>query len=142
MAEGNGGPGVAGQAVAAGHVGRSRTSSGWVGFSGTLLLINGGAALLVKLLSADPLVERAVWVSAAAAAGVQLVGFGCAKYLLYRKQGLFVAWGGAMAVRFLSLVIYALLVFKTLGLVPAPALVTFAALLLLTSIAEPLFLNA
>lgn len=115
---------------------------GWVGFAGVLLIVNGGAAVLVAVLTKDPLIQRAVWISAAVAAGVQLAGFGCAKYLLYRKLGLFSAWGGAMAVRFASLVIYALLVFKTLGLVPAPALVSFAALLLLTSIVEPLFLNA
>lgn len=114
---------------------------GWFSFAIVLLLVNGGAALLAAVLTKDPLVQRAVWVSAAAAAGVQLAGFGCAKYLLYRKFGLFSAWGGAMAVRFVSLVTYALLVFKALGLVPAPALVSFAALLLLTSIAEPLFLN-
>ena len=121
-----------------------RKPHGWLGFSLVLLLVNGGAALLVAVLTRDPLVKQAVWTSATVAAGVQLVGFGCAKYLLYRKLGLFSAWGGAMAVRFASLVIYALLVFKTLDgvLVPAPALVSFAALLLLTSIVEPLFLNA
>ncbi len=51
------------------------------------------------------------------------------------------AWGAAMAVRVVSLSVYALLVFKTLGLVPAPALITFAGLLLVTSVVEPLFLN-
>ena len=115
--------------------------AGWAGFTGTLLVVNGGVAVLASVLTQDSLVVRAVWFSAAVAAGVQLVGFGCAKYLLHRKLNLFVAWGGAMAVRFIALVVYALLVFKVLGLVPAPALVSFAALLLLTSIAEPLFLN-
>jgi hypothetical protein len=115
---------------------------GWVGFSLVLLVVNGGVALLATLISKDPLVVRAMTISAAVAAGSQLVGFGCAKYLLGRKMNLFAAWGAAMAVRFVSLSVYALLVFKTLGLVPAPALITFAGLLLLTSIAEPLFLNS
>ena len=119
-----------------------RRPGGWLGFAVVLLVVSGGAAGLVSVLTKDPLVQRAVWTSAAVAAVVTLVGFGCAKYLMYRKLGLFSAWGGAMAVRFVSLVIYALLVYKTLGLVPAPALVSFAALLLVTSIAEPLFLNA
>ena len=115
---------------------------GWGGFAGLLLVVSAGTGFLTSALTTDALVVRAVWISAATAAGVQLAGFACAKYLLYRKLGLFTAWGGAMAVRFVSLVVYSLLVFKALGLVPAPALVTFAALLLLTSIAEPLFLNA
>jgi hypothetical protein len=48
-----------------------------------------------------------------------------------------------MAVRFVSLATYALVVFKRpdLMLVPAPALVTFAALLMVTSIVEPIFLD-
>ncbi|GDX87827.1 hypothetical protein LBMAG44_17400 [Gemmatimonadota bacterium] len=115
---------------------------GWLGFSIVLLVVNGGAAWLLSLLTKDPLVARAVWTSAAAAAGVQLIGFGCAKLMMGRDMGLFAAWGAAMGIRFLSLVVYALLVFKVLGLVPAPALVSFAGLLLLTSIVEPLFLNA
>ena len=117
---------------------------GWLGFLLVLAAANGGGAFLVALIASDPVVTRAVWTSAAVAAVVQLAGFACAKALLSRKQGIFVAWGAAMGVRLLSLVIYALLVFTVLGtqLVPAPALVSFAAFLLVTSIAEPLFLNA
>lgn len=118
-----------------------KSASGWAGFTGVLLVVNGGVALLATLISKDPLVVRAMTISAAVAAGSQLVGFACAKYLLGRKMGLFAAWGAAMAVRFVSLSVYALLVFKTLGLVPAPALITFAGLLLVTSVVEPLFLN-
>jgi len=118
-----------------------KSADGWAGFAGVLLVVNGGVALLATLISRDPLVVRAMTISAAAAAGSQLVGFGCAKYLLGRKMNLFAAWGAAMAVRFVSLSVYALLVFKSLGLVPAPALITFAGLLLLTSVVEPLFLN-
>ena len=118
------------------------TAKGWIGFSLVLLVVNGGGAALVALVAKDPLVTRAVWTSAVVAAGVQLAGFACAKLMLGRKMGLFTAWGAAMAVRFIALVVYALLVFKVMTLVPAPALVSFAALLLLTSIAEPLFLNA
>ena len=118
-------------------------AKGWGGFILSLLVANAGGAWLVALIAKDPLVSRAVWTSAAVAAGVQLLGFGFAKALMSNKQGIFVAWAAAMGVRFASLVIYALLVFKVLTeLVPAPALVSFAMFLLLTSIAEPLFLNA
>ena len=119
-----------------------KSANGWAGFAGVLLVVNGGVAILATLISKDPLVVRAMTISAAVAAGSQLVGFGCAKYLLGRKMNLFAAWGAAMAVRLVSLSVYALLVFNTLGLVPAPALITFAGLLLLTSAVEPLFLNA
>jgi hypothetical protein len=116
---------------------------GWMGFVGVLALAGGGAAVLVSLVSRDPLLVRAVTVSAGLAAAAQLAGFGFAKYLLFRNVHVFAAWGVAMAVRFVSLTIYGLVVFKRpdLMLVPAPALVTFAALLMVTSIVEPIFLN-
>lgn len=118
--------------------------SGWLGFTASLLVASGLAVAAARLLSQDPVIHRAVTASAVAATLVQLAGFGVAKLMMYRKQHLFAAWGGAMAVRFLSLGTYALVVFKapSLGLVPAPALVTFAALLLATSVAEPIFLNS
>jgi hypothetical protein len=113
----------------------------WIGFVLVLAVVCGGSAALAATVSTDPLVIRAVTTSAAVAAAVQLAGFGAAKWMLGSKQGLFVAWGGAMAVRFVSLGVYALLVYKKLGLVPAPALITFAGLLMVTSIVEPLFLR-
>ena len=119
-----------------------RRFKGWAGFSASLLMANAGGAALVALVANDPLVTRAVWTSAAAAGGAQLIGFGAARMIMARKQGIFVAWGAAMGVRFASLAVYTLLVFKASTLVPAPALVSFAAFLLVTSIAEPLFLNA
>jgi hypothetical protein len=120
-----------------------RTLRGSIEYSVLLLLICGGAAGLALLVSSDPLVERAVMVSATLAAVAQLAGFACARYLLGRNMNLFAGWAAAMVVRFASLAIYALVVFKApqYALVPAPALVSFAALLLATSIPEPLFLN-
>ena len=117
---------------------------GWVGFAAVLLLASGAVAGLSTALSKDPVLVRALGVSAGLAAVVQYAGFGCTKYLMYRKLNLFAAWGGAMAVRFLSLAVYALVVIKRpdLMLPQAPTLVTFAGLLLVTSIVEPLFLNA
>lgn len=116
---------------------------GSVEFLVVLVAVCAGASALALLISPDPLVERAVTVSAALAAAAQLVGFACAKYLLSRKMNLFAAWGAAMVVRFASLAAYALVVFKApqFSLVPAPALITFATLLMLSSIPEPLFLN-
>ena len=110
-----------------------------------LVVTSGIAWGLAVMLSTDPLLIRAVQVSAMVALVVQLAGFACAKYLIGRKMNLFAAWGGAMGVRLLSLVIYAVLVIKAprLGLmaVQAPALVTFALLLFVTSVLEPLFLH-
>jgi hypothetical protein len=114
-------------------------------FLGILIVASGIAVGLVRMLTTDALLVRAVQVSAMVALVVQAVGFGCAKYLIGRKMNLFAAWGGAMGVRLISLIIYALLVFKApqigLSLVAAPALMTFAMLLVATSIVEPLFLN-
>jgi hypothetical protein len=121
------------------------TRTGWGPFVMVLVIASGLAAGLAAMLSSDGALIRAVSMSAGVALLVQLGGFGCAKYLLGRKMNLFAAWGGAMAVRMISLVIYAALVLKSpkLGLAPlaAPALITFALLLFLTSIVEPLFLN-
>jgi hypothetical protein len=118
---------------------------GWLAFVVVLVIASGLAAGLAAMISTDGALIRAVSISAGVALVVQLAGFGCAKYLLGRKMNLFAAWGGAMAVRMISLVIYAALVLKSpkLGLAPlaAPALITFALLLFLTSIVEPLFLN-
>lgn len=112
-----------------------------IAFVVILVVVCGGGAWLVTLIANDPQVTRAAWMSAAVACGVQLIGFAAARLLVARKAGVFVAWGVATAVRFVSLVVYALLVFKVLGLVPAPALVTYAGLLMLTSIVEPMFLT-
>ncbi|HVZ49126.1 MAG TPA: hypothetical protein VG916_10105 [Gemmatimonadaceae bacterium] len=119
-------------------------TQGWIGFASVLVLTSGAVAALATFLSRDPLLVRALGVSAGLAAVVQYAGFAATKYLMHRKLNLFAAWGGAMAVRFVSLAVYALVVLKRpdLMLPPAPSLVTFAALLLVTSIVEPLFLNA
>lgn len=117
---------------------------GWGGFLLTLIVANAGGAFLIALIAKDPLISRAAWTSAAVAAGVQLIGFGFAKFLMANEKGIFVAWAAALSVRFVSLVVYALLVFNVFAgsLVPAPTLICFAIFLLLTSVAEPLFLNA
>jgi hypothetical protein len=119
---------------------------GSLGFLVTLIIPSAVAVVLARLLSTDALLLRAVQVSAVVALVVQLAGFGCAKYLLGRNMNLFAAWGGAMAVRMLSLVLYAVLVMKApalgMAVVAAPALMTFALLLVVTSIVEPLFLNS
>jgi hypothetical protein len=117
----------------------------WLAFVVVLVVASGIAAGLAAMISTDQALIRAVCISALVALLVQVAGFGCAKYLLGRKMNLFAAWGGAMAARMVSVVVYAALVLKApkLGLAPvaAPALITFALLLFVTSIVEPLFLN-
>ena len=117
---------------------------GWIGFAAVLLVTSGAVAVLSAVLSKDPVLVRGLGVSAGLAAVVQYAGFGFTKYLMRRKLHVFAAWGGAMGIRFLSLIAYALIVIKRpdLMLPPAPTLVTFAALLFVTSSVEPLFLNA
>lgn len=123
----------------------STKTLGWPAFAMVLVVASGIAAGLAAMLSSDGALIRAVSISAGVAVVVQAAGFACAKYLLGRKMTLFAAWGGAMAVRGLSLVLYALLVIKSPKLemtqVAAPALISFALLLFVTSIVEPLFLN-
>lgn len=117
---------------------------GWIGFAVVLLLAGGAVAGLATALSDNPILIRALVVSAGLAVVVQYAGFAVTKYLMRRQLTLFAAWGGAMGVRLVSLTIYALVVIERpdLLLPAAPALVTFALLLVATSIVEPLFLNA
>jgi hypothetical protein len=51
------------------------------------------------------------------------------------------AWGAGSLVRLLTLVVYALLVVKTFGLSPAPALLSMAVFFFLSTLVEPLFLR-
>jgi hypothetical protein len=70
---------------------------------------------------------------------VQLVAFAVTKALARRH--LIAGWGAGSLLRFMTLVVYALLAVKVLGVAPVAALVSLATFLFLSTLIEPLFLR-
>ena len=102
----------------------------------------GVAALLVVLLAVfhGPGETRAVLVSAAVALLVQAVSFTLAR--LAARGNVFKAWGAGSALRLITLVLYALVLVRPLGLPPVAALVSLAALFFVTTVLESLLLSS
>lgn len=82
---------------------------------------------------------RTVLVSAALAVVVQLLAFGVAR--AFRLRNLLLGWGLGSALRLVALVVYAVVVARLWRASLAPALVSFAAFLFVTTIVEPVFLK-
>jgi hypothetical protein len=97
------------------------------------------AGWLLTLAFSGPRDAAAIWLSAGVAVAVQLAAFAVTRALA--PQNLVAGWGVGSLLRFLSLVIYALLAVKVLGVAPAAALVSLATFLFLSTLIEPLFLR-
>jgi hypothetical protein len=108
-------------------------------FAGASAAIIAVAALVLALVFSGPDEPRAVWTSAVFALVVQVGSFILARRLGRRQMML--GWGAAAGLRFVSLVVYAVVVAKVVGLPIAPALIGLATFFFLTSLIEPLFLR-
>lgn len=97
----------------------------------------GGA--LLSLAFRGPGDRPAVWISAAVAVLLQLVAFAVAQTA--SRAGLVARMGAGMLVRFLGLVGYALLVALALKVPPVAALISLVALLVASSLLEPLLIR-
>jgi hypothetical protein len=84
--------------------------------------------------------RRAVLVSAAVVLVVQVVAFTLAR--LAAPGNVFKAWGAGAILRFLTLVVYALVLLKPLGLPALPALMSLVTLLFVTTVLESLLLTS
>lgn len=84
--------------------------------------------------------RRAVLVSLGVAVLVQAVAFTLAR--LSAPGKLIKAWGAGSALRFLTLMLYALVLVKPLGLPAVPALISLAALFFVTTVLESLLLTS
>jgi hypothetical protein len=82
----------------------------------------------------------AVWVSAGVAVILQLVAFAVARTAGH--AGLMARMGAGALVRFLGLVVYALLVALAFKLPPVSALVSLAAFLFVSSVLEPILIRS
>jgi hypothetical protein len=82
---------------------------------------------------------KAIQLSALVAAVVQIGAFAATKLLAPRN--VMAAWGAGSLLRLLTLIVYALLAVKVLGLAAAPALLSLVAFFFLSTLLEPLFLR-
>jgi hypothetical protein len=94
---------------------------------------------LLALAFPGPQDAAAIRLSAVVAIVVQLVAFAVTRMLARRH--LIAGWGAGSLLRFMTLVVYALLAVKVLGVAPVAALVSLATFLFLSTLIEPLFLS-
>jgi hypothetical protein len=98
------------------------------------------AGIIAGLAAAfAPAAVKIVLYGAAVALVVQLVAFAIARAL--RVRNLLLGWGIGSAMRLIALVIYALAVARFGRGAMAPALLSFAGLLFVTTVVEPVFLK-
>ena len=98
-----------------------------------------GVLALLAVLSADGRVREAIWVSATLAFIVQMIAFMFAR--LFPPSQVMVGWGLGAMLRLMAVVMYGVFVAKVWGAPIAPALLSLAGLLFVTTIVEPVFLK-
>jgi hypothetical protein len=97
------------------------------------------AAWLLTLALTDAGAASAIGISATVAVVVQIAAFAATRTMA--SKNIIAAWGAGALARMLTLFIYALLAVKILGLPAAPALISLAVFLFLSTLLEPLFLR-
>ncbi len=95
-------------------------------------------ALAATRLVTDAAGQQAIWMSAGIAIGIQLVAYGFTRVLA--PANVMAGWGAGILLRFLTLAFHALLGVRIMGLPQAPALMSLAGFLFVTTLFEPLFL--
>ena len=123
-------------------------SSAGGSIAGSLLKFCVAQALLVALAAfaltafvwTTPDDERAVRASAWLAVGVQVVTFAIAR--LVARQNVVAGWGLGVLLRFAAVAMWAFLGVTALGLAPSPALLSLVIFFFVSTLIEPLFLNA
>ncbi len=108
-------------------------------YAGAALAVTLAAAWALTLGFHGPGDAGAIWLSAAVAIAVQLVAFVIARSVA--PQQLTIGWGAGTLLRFLTVVVYAVVVAKVLGMPLVAALVSLATFLFLTTLVEPVFLR-
>lgn len=108
-------------------------------FAGLSLALIVGLAWLLTLLWPDPRAQQAIWFSAGIALAIQVAGFFFAR--IFMAANMIAGWGAGMLLRFVTLVIHALVGTKVMGYPPAPALLSLAAFFFVSTLIEPVFLK-
>jgi len=97
------------------------------------------AAWLLTLALTGAGATSAIGISATVAVVVQIAAF--AVTTVMAPKNIIAAWGAGALARMLTLFVYALLAVKVLSLPAAPALISLAVFLFLSTLLEPLFLR-
>lgn len=109
-------------------------------FAAAALLAIAAAGAVLALVFRSPGSGRAIVVSAALAWGVQLFTFAVVK--LAGRGRVMAAWGLGVVMRLGLLLLHALVGVRVLGLPAAPALLSLATFLFLTTLIETRLLSA
>lgn len=110
-------------------------------FSAACAAIIGAAWMIARLLFTDAEARRGLAISAVVAFAVQVVAFVIVR-LVARRRNVLAGWGIGVAMRFVALFIFALVVVPRLALPLAPSLMGLAMFLFVSTLAEPLFLKS
>jgi hypothetical protein len=98
------------------------------------------SALVLGVAFDGPAEQRAVWISAGVAYGVQMLAFAIARFV--RRENVMLGWGMGVLLRLVTLVAFALVFVKALGLPPSAALISLVIYFFATTLVEPLFLRS
>lgn len=104
------------------------------------LLVAALALLLMRFVWPGEANESAVRASAWLAVGVQVVTFAIAR--LVARQNVVAGWGIGVLLRFATVAMWAFLGIKALGIPAGPALLSLVIFYFVSTLIEPLFLNA
>ena len=103
-------------------------------------LIVALAFVLTRFVWTEAEAVRAVSISAWVAVCVQVVTFVIAR--LVAQQQVMAGWGLGVVLRFAAVAVWAFLGIKALGLAPVPALLSLVIFFFVSTVLEPIFLNA
>lgn len=98
------------------------------------------AVLLQRFVFTDPAASAAVTASAWLAFCVQSVTFAIAR--LVARENVIAGWGLGVVLRFATVAFWAFLGIKALGIPSSPALLSLVTFYFVSTLVEPLFLNA
>ena len=109
-------------------------------FAGACAAAIGTAWAIGMALFSDPMVRRALGITAVLAFLVQLAAFAIARAWV-KKQNVMAGWGIGIALRFAVLLLFGLIGVPRLGLPVGASLLALAMFLFVTTLIEPLFLK-
>lgn len=105
----------------------------------TAAVVVVGGWILTLVYPGEP-ARRAIFASALAAVGVQLVAFAIARRAAGKSNAI-AGWGLGALLRMAVFAIYALVLVQALGLPSTPALISLAVFLFVSTLVEPLLLH-
>ncbi len=108
-------------------------------FAGLSLVLIVGLAWLLSRLWPTPQAQQAIWFSAGIALAIQVIGFVFVR--LFTPVHMIAGWGAGMLLRFVTLVLHALVGTKVMGFPLEPALLSLAAFFFVSTLIEPVFLK-